>query len=252
MSGAGQHCQDIIAAITAAETVDERWPIVTRLLGHMGIDQINYGTWVPGTGDASKADVRYLSTMDAGWIAYYGERRLDLDDPHVTLVRHNNLTPYRWGEDSIRRLDEGKPKEVAQLSAEAGLRSQWQVTLPDVDGSRTPAAGMALGSSLPGREFAAILKGNEAALVTIAHLFHNFSFHEVRRLHAGLPRLSTRERDALAFVADGIRIDRIAEKMGIARVTVELHLRGARRKLKARTLPEAVAKALCYGELKLG
>lgn len=61
-----------------------------------------------------------------------------------------------------------------------------------------------------------------------------------------------RERDTLAFIADGRRIDRIAELMGLARVTVELHLRGARRKLKARTLPEAVAKAIYFGELKPG
>ncbi|HTU12159.1 MAG TPA: autoinducer binding domain-containing protein [Allosphingosinicella sp.] len=245
-----QHCQEIIAAIGAAETVEARWPIVARLLGHMGIDQINYGTF--GTGDRETADVRFLSTMRPDWIAYYGDKRLDLDDPHVTLVRHNNLTPYRWSEEAVRRLDAGRAKDVAQLSAEAGLRSQWQVTLPDMDGSPVPVAGMALGSSLPARDFAGILEGNEAALVTIAHLFHHCSIREVRRAHAGVPRLSPRERDALTFVADGRRIDRIAGLMGLARVTVEMHLRGARRKLKARTLPEAVAKAIHFGELKLG
>lgn len=37
--------------------------------------------------------------------------------------------------------------------------------------------------------------------------------------------------------------------MGIARVTVELHLRTARQKLGARTLYEAIAKALVMGEI---
>lgn len=245
-----QHCQDVIAAIGAAETLEDRWQVVSGLLGHMGIDQINYGIF--DSGDRSTADVRFLSTMRPDWIAYYGDKRLDLHDPHVTLVRQNNLTPYRWGRTAMSRLDRGMPKEVLLLAAEAGLRSQWQVTLPDVSGLPVPAGGMALGSSLSERDFAGVLEGNEAALVTIAHLFHNFSINEVRRLQASVPRLSERERDCLAFAADGLRLDRIAEAMGIARVTVELHLRGARRKLKARTLPEAVAKALRFGEIMQG
>lgn len=247
-----RHCQDIIAAIGAAETVDERWPVVASLLGHMGIDQINYGLIDTFGADRADAPVRFLSTMDAGWIAYYGDQRLDLDDPHVTLVRNNNLIPYRWGERAIAALDQGRPKEVALLSSEAGLRAQWQVTLPDTDGSPVPIGGMALGSSLSARDFAGVLAGNEAALVIIAHLFHLSSIGEMRRRQAGVPKLTARERDALAFVMDGLRPDRVAEAMGIARVTVDLHLRSARRKLRARTLPEAVAKALYFGELRQG
>lgn len=247
-----QHCQDIIAAIGTAATVDERWPIVSGLLGKMGIDQINYGIIDTFVADREDAPVRFLSTMDSGWIDYYGDKRLDLDDPHVTLVRNNNLTPYRWGVDVTERLETGRPKEVAYMAAEAGLRSQWQVTLPDSDGSPVPIGGMALGSSLPAHDFAGVLRGNEAALVIIAHMFHLASIGEIRRRNANVPRLSPRERDALSFVAGGWRMDQIANHMRIARVTVELHLRGARRKLKARTLPEAVAKALAYGEIKQG
>lgn len=36
---------------------------------------------------------------------------------------------------------------------------------------------------------------------------------------------------------------------GIARVTVDLHLRGVRRKLRAATLPQAVAKACLFREI---
>lgn len=252
MVGSSQHCEDIIAAIGAAKTVDERWPVVSGLLAQIGIDQINYGIIDTFAADREEAPVRFLSTMDAGWIDYYGDRRLDLDDPHVTLVRNNNLVPYRWGMDVTDRLDTGRVKDCARMTAEAGLKSQWQVTLPDLDGSPVPIGGMAIGSSLPARDFAGVLKGKEAALVVIAHLFHFASIGETRRRHAGVPRLSPRERDALSFIAGGNRVDRIAEQMRIARVTVELHLRNARRKLRARTLPQAVAKALLYGEIRQG
>lgn len=187
-----QHCEEIIAAIGAAETVEARWPVVAGLLGHMGIDQINYGVFVPGAGDRETADVRFLSTMRPDWIAYYGDRRLDLGDPHVTLVRGNNLVPYLWNDATLSRLERGKPRDAAEMASEAGLHSQWQVTLPDLDGAPVAIGGMALGSSLPIHDFAAILRGNEAALVTIAHLFHHCSIREVRRVHAGVPRLSPR------------------------------------------------------------
>ncbi len=59
-----------------------------------------------------------------------------------------------------------------------------------------------------------------------------------------IPDLSQREIDCLRFLATGHRIDKIATHTGLARVTVELHLRNARLKLAAATLHEAVAKAV--------
>lgn len=56
--------------------------------------------------------------------------------------------------------------------------------------------------------------------------------------------LTRRERECLLRLAKGDRVDRIAEKLGVSSSAVELHLRNARRKLGARTSPEAVAKAV--------
>lgn len=58
------------------------------------------------------------------------------------------------------------------------------------------------------------------------------------------PALSTREIDCLKLIADGKRSQAIAEELSLATVTVEMHLRNIRRKLSARTTPEAVAIAL--------
>ncbi len=59
--------------------------------------------------------------------------------------------------------------------------------------------------------------------------------------------LSNRERQCLREMALGKRVQAIAEAIGIAPVTVELHLRNARLKLRASTNPEAVAKAIGLG-----
>jgi DNA-binding CsgD family transcriptional regulator len=64
------------------------------------------------------------------------------------------------------------------------------------------------------------------------------------------PRLTGRERECLLGLVAGLRSDRIAEKLGLARVTVDLHLARARRRLGARTREQAVAKALMLGLLQ--
>jgi DNA-binding CsgD family transcriptional regulator len=63
--------------------------------------------------------------------------------------------------------------------------------------------------------------------------------------------LSPRERDCLLWLASGLRTREIAARMGLARVTVDLHLRNARRKLGAATLPQAVAKAVLDRQIRL-
>jgi DNA-binding CsgD family transcriptional regulator len=65
------------------------------------------------------------------------------------------------------------------------------------------------------------------------------------------PQLRPRERECLAWLALGLRHDRIAEKLGITRPTVELHLANARRKRDARTREQAPARAVVFCLLEL-
>ena len=62
---------------------------------------------------------------------------------------------------------------------------------------------------------------------------------------AGLQKpLTGRELACLQMLADGSRSMRIAAELNVATVTVEMHLRNARRKLGALTMAHAVAIAL--------
>jgi DNA-binding CsgD family transcriptional regulator len=59
--------------------------------------------------------------------------------------------------------------------------------------------------------------------------------------------LTRRERQMLQLLSQGLRIEAVAAIAGIARVTAEMHLYNARRKLKAATLTAAVASAIRGG-----
>lgn len=65
------------------------------------------------------------------------------------------------------------------------------------------------------------------------------------------PQLSVRERDALSFLASGLRTARIAERMNIEPVTVNKHFASARRKLGARTREQALAMAIVNRQISL-
>ena len=61
-------------------------------------------------------------------------------------------------------------------------------------------------------------------------------------LEDDLPTLSGRERDCLAFMADGRRDKDIAGLLGITETTVRFHIDNARRKLGANNRAQAVAR----------
>ena len=64
-------------------------------------------------------------------------------------------------------------------------------------------------------------------------------------------QLSGREKQCLEEIARGRRVQAISERLSIAPVTVELHLRNTRLKLGASTNPEAVAKAIHLGVIDI-
>lgn len=61
-------------------------------------------------------------------------------------------------------------------------------------------------------------------------------------LKDNLPNLSDRERDCLAFMADGRRDKETADQLGITEATVRFHIDNARRKLGAKNRAQTVAR----------
>lgn len=234
----------------AAGSLADRWAAVTEILGSHGADVINYAVLNTFEADRAEARVTQFSTMDPGWIDFYLTERLDLADPHVSYARESWLRPYYFTEEMAARLEPDAAR-VIRLAAEAGLRSQISVIAPDSYRPTEAIGGMTIGCSRTSGQFFADIAGREAGLMAIAMLFHSLSIGEIRREQFGGEKLTARERDCLTFLALGERTLRIAERLGIAEVTVEMHTRNARRKLRAGTTAQAIARALVTGEIAI-
>lgn len=243
---------DLIEAIAAAPSPKERFEALTGRLAAIGLDIVNYGFFDLRVAKLVDADIQFLTTMSDDWMRYYYDRNLAATDPHVMRVRERKISPYRWGQGEIRRIESAGVRTTALEGAEAGLVSGLLVPLTDPLDPFTPVAGIALASSMGEEEFGKVLAEHGASLVSIAHLFHNASIRQIWRDHTADAALSARERDCLQYLADGKRQDAIAHALNLARVTVEMHLRNARKKLRARTPAEAIAKAILFGEIRRG
>jgi DNA-binding CsgD family transcriptional regulator len=240
---------DFADKLSRSDDVETRWCTFVDLLNSCGADQVNYA--LMSAEHRAGDQVLFRSTMCADWLSYYGEKRFDQHDPHVKILKSGHFTPYIWSEDNTDAVTDASEREVCREGNAAGMRGQIHLVLPDTLSGRRPIGGMALGSSLAPREFFKAISGLEMALMTAGMLFHQYSYHHLRRKELGTNPLSAREAECLSLIAAGYRVDRIADRLVLASQTVELHLRNARAKLKSRTTPQAVARALLTGEIVL-
>ena len=163
-------------------------------------------------------------------------------------IRHCvvGATPMLTGIDTPARLD-GPAGRLWEDALSAGFGGGMVIPL------RLPGSalgGFSLVTGMVGQEFRAWhnSRGRWAALAAhaIDQRVLTLAAPQTER-----PRLSPRERECLTWLAAGLRHDRIAEKLGITRPTVELHLAHARRKLAASTREQALARAVTLGLLQL-
>ncbi len=227
----------------------DRFAVLARAASALGLDIVNYGFFDQDAASRAATDIQFMTTMSDDWMTHYHGQNLAARDPHVHRVQARRLSPYLWNPTALGRLDDAGERETAHEGGEAGLRSGLFVPMTSPLDPFSPVACLAFGGALDEREFNKIIVERGLDLLHIAHVFHNATIRSVWMERAGARPLTDREKDCLRYLADGLRQDAIADALGLARVTVEMHLRSARRKLGARTLAEAVARSMLYGQL---
>jgi len=235
---------DLLDALDRARSQDECWRIGSGWLAASGVEWCMYTyteeRWEPG----GQQRIRYCSLPQV-WDAHYKAKaffRVDPAIPHCAQA----VTPMLTGiEPPPRRARSAwRLWEDAQSGGFGG-----GIAIPlRLPGSQL--GGFSLVTSMIGPEFLQWHKVHGRWATLAAHAIDQCVL-TFAKSSAPPPRLSSRERECLTWLAIGLRHDRIAEKLGISRPTVELHLANARRKLNARTREQALARAVALGLLSL-
>ena len=216
---------DFLDLAVSATAPDALWSAATSWLAAEGFDKVVHLTATAGGAVAR-------TTLGADFERYYRSERLDRHDPFPTycLTAPGSVaTGADYLEDYSYLSDD--EKHVIMSAADAGFRAGFSAI---VRRDRQGWEGWNIGSSLNRAEVEAIqhAHGREIRMGLMAI--------RGRLGAAGGASLSARERQCLDLISDGHRTKSAARALGLAEVTVELHLRNAREKLGAQTRDQAV------------
>jgi len=174
----------------------------------------------------------------AGWESFYAERRFQ-DANWLPREVRRRAEPFKWSDVALITPEE---RALEQALKDCGFE----------DGIATPCHGPGgyIGVvSLAFERLDEVAPADLSAVQFASLILHNRMRELSRLATAGPPRLSRRERDCIAFVAQGKSDWEISVIMGVAQTTVISHVQNAKRKLGASTRAQAVAQCLTLGLL---
>jgi DNA-binding CsgD family transcriptional regulator len=173
---------------------------------------------------------RYAQFSPPGWLDEYMRRGLDRGTP-VSFAPARRVSPFRWSAPGFPELTGWRGLELAR---EIGVEDGLAVPCHEPDG-RVGVISM----SFERFDFSP----RDIQVIALAAVMTHERMTRFTAMPAPLALgLSQRERDCLAYVADGLSDGEIAEKLGIAQTTAHSHVENAKRKLGARSRAQAVAR----------
>jgi DNA-binding CsgD family transcriptional regulator len=241
--------QDFVERLHKAETADKIWQEVCSEFSARGIDFIIYMFMRPS---APHDNPVAKSNLPNWWTDHYRAEEYARHDPF--FITCHTFAPIRTGREY---LDDHK--DVLMPTQQDFIRAAGETGA--ISGISSPVR-LANPGHFGGWNFLTRSKRAqfEALISTCCDRLQLMGFmaHEALQDASATPpvtrsegRLSRRERECLRWLALGLRSAEIADRLGIALVTVDLHFRRVRAKLNAATREEALAKAIISGEVVL-
>ncbi len=236
--------QDFFTALERADTVDDAWAVARDFLQQRGAQTVH--SWF-GTDPAA---VRFLTTCPEWWPEQY------LAEAYwrVDHVAHHCVTrpiPLVWGLDidaDNPAVAEGSRRLMEDGYSAYGLRNGLSVPVGHCD---APLGGtVTLGFPEDGDGLVRLLAHTGGVMRLAAAAGHYRLQALMREETLDAVRLTAREREVLLWLAKGMRVAEIADRLKLAEVTVNLHVANAKKKLGAATREQAVAKAVLLGAVQ--
>ena len=189
-------------------------------------------------GGQTAAEHVYCRISPPGWESFYADERF-AEVNYLAREVARRVGPFAW---SDVKLTDPAEIRLQQALIDNGFP----------DGLASPCHGPGGYIGVTSLAFSALdeISPDERTAIEVAALtLHNRMQASASHDPSPLLGLSRRERDCLAFLAEGYTDHEIAGRLGVADSTVITHVQNARRKLGARNRTQAVALAIAAGVL---
>lgn len=241
MSSVEEAVQEFIDAIQSADDASAFERIAARLAQKLGFQRFAY---LRLDGDHPML----ISSYPKSWTSRYFDLGYQQLDP-VVLRARSERDLFIWGGAGRAAAANRQQRQFFDEASTFGIRSG--ITVP-IRGGFGRMAAFTLATSDAQIDPDRLLSEWRDVLQQAALYFHA---HAAARLgaafgpHAAADALTQRERQCLAWTAQGKTVADIALLVAIAPRTVAFHLQNARRKLGAASIAQCVAIALRRGLL---
>jgi LuxR family transcriptional regulator, quorum-sensing system regulator BjaR1 len=197
---------------------------------------------IPSAGAPERDDVQ-LSGWSDEWLHRYLSKKYGAYDP-IPNTAKISVDPYFWHDAAARMPEPSSQLVMNEASHEFRMRDGFCIPIHGLRGN----AGLV---SFASEQQPWELSESETAALDLIGLY---AYEAIRRITAkskkggegGTPKLSRRERECVAWTAEGKTAWEISAILGLSESTVLEYLASASRKLGTHTKPHLVARALRY------
>ena len=243
---------DFATDIALCKTDDCAWGVGVRFFESLGFDFATYGVL------DKKNDklVGFYSNLDPDFMAYYAGRHYDEIDPLVLhCLKNSHAVHYSYdGASQVEFTGSDREKEVLGACYGAGVHSSFVVPFHN---DRFPGmAGISLAGKMTSKECQALVEAHRSEILVAgaslsSHLVCVPNSMKGSQSWFGFCNnaegITPRETEVLKWLSQGLRNDRVAERMNVTPATVNFHVGSIKKKLGARTREQALVIAMHKG-----
>lgn len=220
------------------------WARTCEFFANQDLPWVCYG-YAQMDSDAALTVPALKSNVRADFLNRWIDEGLCGEDPSV---RHAVISPHCsvFGSEFMTRKESSKAVwDYYYDLREIGSYSFLAVPLRN--NARSASGFLEIGGAFKANDMLRYLSECQDRLALAAHYADQRLVDLIKAEDIAAANLSPRERQCLQWLAKGSRNDRIADALGISQPTVKLHLQNARRKLRASTREQAIARAVYLG-----
>lgn len=236
---------EFIEKAAAAETAEEVFETFRSAVGEFGYDRVGLAAVNPAAQIRvpRNEDLSFLLAAAApeDWVKHYAANRYQAIDPVLQQVPNRRM-PFFWSDLFTEAKLSAKQRLLLEESREFGMKGGLSIPVHGPCGESYVISLARSGGN-----------GDDRSLIAPIHtlgvnFFHSFSQRAFRpERPPELPRLTERERECLAWSANGKSAWAISQIIGVSENTVNFHLKSAMKKLGTSNRVQAVAIAVRAG-----